>query len=306
MAGCIQPVPEGGQTKPGSAGSGASSSDPGVCPQPTVAPITNDVAIKRAKALLTDLGIDASVVSGATYDVSHDEGSGSTYATVSQQLPDGSVGATWSISWVGDQVSSVSGVMAPLVPLDTMDVISPAAAVARLSDPRFGQMMDGSVWGGPVPMGMAASTADGGGTAMNSQGFVPPAGQRMTPGRSQPGWSPSGGVSSDGSLTVSSSPGAPINGTGTSDTSTSAPAPDPTPPATLQPGDPIPWPVQQVTITSALLVVVPYTLNDGAVALLPAYRLTSADGGSWTVLALTDSALDFTAPSAAPTVDPTK
>jgi hypothetical protein len=70
---------------------------------------------------------------------------------------------------------------------------------------------------------------------------------------------------------------------------------DPTPPPSVDPGTPIGWPVQHVTITDAHLTLVSYTLPDGAQVLLPAYQLTDGHDGSWTVLAVADNALDFTA-----------
>ncbi|MFE7505792.1 hypothetical protein [Promicromonospora sp. NPDC057488] len=59
------------------------------------------------------------------------------------------------------------------------------------------------------------------------------------------------------------------------------------------PGGPIAWPVQDVTIVSAELTEVGYTLPDGAVLVVPAYDLADAAGSSWTVLAVDEEALDF-------------
>ncbi|MFI2490109.1 hypothetical protein ACH47X_24555 [Promicromonospora kroppenstedtii] len=60
------------------------------------------------------------------------------------------------------------------------------------------------------------------------------------------------------------------------------------------PGGPIAWPVEDVTIVSAELTEVRYTLPDGAVLVVPAYELADAAGSSWTVLAVDEEALDFT------------
>lgn len=70
------------------------------------------------------------------------------------------------------------------------------------------------------------------------------------------------------------------------------PAPD-GPPASLEPGAPISWPVRDVTITSAQLGVAQHVLADGAVVLIPAYEMTG-DEGSWSVIAVSDGSLDFT------------
>jgi hypothetical protein len=104
-------------------------------------------------------------------------------------------------------------------------------------------------------------------------------------------------------LTTPMGPASVANG----DVPVSSPAPDaassgaavkdPTPPPSVNPGDDIGWPVQNVTITDAHLTLVSYTLPDGAQVLVPAYELTDGHDGSWTVLAVADNALDFTAPS---------
>lgn len=82
------------------------------------------------------------------------------------------------------------------------------------------------------------------------------------------------------------------------DTSVSSDAQQPTAPlapvSPVEPGDPIAWPVTTYTITDAELTLSTYTLPDGAVVVLPTWSLTAADdGGTWTVVALTEAALDF-------------
>lgn len=59
------------------------------------------------------------------------------------------------------------------------------------------------------------------------------------------------------------------------------------------PGGPLAWPVEDVTIRSAALIDVRYTLPDGAVLLVPAYDLTDDDGNSWTVMAVDEELLDL-------------
>ncbi|MDC7120316.1 hypothetical protein OMK64_02060 [Cellulomonas fimi] len=75
-----------------------------------------------------------------------------------------------------------------------------------------------------------------------------------------------------------------------------APAPQdaPTVPATPEFG-PLAWPVEDVTIESARLGLALTTLPDGAAVLLPTYELSSSDGRTWTVVAVADADLDFTA-----------
>lgn len=77
-------------------------------------------------------------------------------------------------------------------------------------------------------------------------------------------------------------------------TTTVAPEPgDPTVPPTAQPGSPISWPVQQVTITGARLGLTQVTQADGAALLVPAYELTDADGSAWSVVAVDEGSLDL-------------
>jgi hypothetical protein len=79
------------------------------------------------------------------------------------------------------------------------------------------------------------------------------------------------------------------------------PAPEeptaPTVPPTVPEGSPIAWPVTEVTITDARLGLAVQYLPDGAAVLVPAYELTDADGGVWSVLAVADDRLDLTAPA---------
>jgi hypothetical protein len=59
------------------------------------------------------------------------------------------------------------------------------------------------------------------------------------------------------------------------------------------PGGPIAWPVEDVTIVSASLTEVRYTLADGTELFVPAYDLMDATGSSWTVMAVDEELLDF-------------
>ncbi|KSW29378.1 hypothetical protein [Cellulomonas sp. B6] len=79
-------------------------------------------------------------------------------------------------------------------------------------------------------------------------------------------------------------------------TSDVAPEPaEPTVPPVPAAGDPIAWPVQQVTITGARLGVTLLTAPDGASLLVPAWELSDADGGTWSVVAVVDDQLDLSA-----------
>jgi hypothetical protein len=59
------------------------------------------------------------------------------------------------------------------------------------------------------------------------------------------------------------------------------------------PGGPLAWPVEDVTILSATLIEVRYTLPGGTVLLVPAYDLADADGNHWTVMAVDEELLDL-------------
>ena len=71
------------------------------------------------------------------------------------------------------------------------------------------------------------------------------------------------------------------------------PAPNRTVGPVPRPGAPFGWPVTSVTLTTARLGLTLYTQPDGATVLLPAYELSSADGQTWPVVAVTDTHLDF-------------
>ena len=239
------------------------------CPVATATPLTDSEATRRTRALLTDLGVDPTVVAAAAIDVTSD-GTGGAYVSAYQVIDGQRAGATWSLSWFGDQLTSLYGAMAPVVSLGGYDLVSPTDAVQRLGDPRFGQL-----WaGGPIPMGIAA--ADGGSIS-------------AAPGGAMTGPDTTTTVVPPDTATPISS-GAGVAG------ATPKAEPDPTPPPTVVPGAPFGWPVQQVTITKARVVLVPYTLPSGAVVLLPGYELSDAHDGSWTVVGVVDSALDFVTP----------
>ncbi|WP_263117841.1 hypothetical protein [Cellulomonas sp. RIT-PI-Y] len=94
-----------------------------------------------------------------------------------------------------------------------------------------------------------------------------------------------------GVMPLATADGAAVREDGVS--SSAAPAEASTTPPTVQPGSPIDWPVQRVTITEARLGLSQVTQSDGSVLLAPAYEFTGDDGGTWGVIAVADSALSF-------------
>jgi len=198
---------------------------------------TGATAVKRAKAAIASVGAD---VADLELEEQVDDGSAEQTTVLGYQVVDGQrTGAVWSVQLGHDGLVALNGPLAPLVALGTYDVVSPATAVERLGDPRFG-----------------ATTS----------GVVP--------------------LAARGTLTAEGS---------TADAPTAASSPvAPTVPATPTAGDPVPWPVAQVTITKARLGVAQQTAPDGGTTLLPTYELTGEDGSTWTVLAVADDQLDLT------------
>ena len=65
------------------------------------------------------------------------------------------------------------------------------------------------------------------------------------------------------------------------------------PPATPTAGTKIAWPVNNVNIVSARLGLASQYQPDGTVLLIPAYEFTDSNDGTWSVIAVDDSQLDF-------------
>lgn len=66
-------------------------------------------------------------------------------------------------------------------------------------------------------------------------------------------------------------------------------------PAPLSAGAAIDWPVRSVSIVSSRMAFIMPVQSDGTIRIVPAYEFTDAEGWLWTVLALSDSDLDFSA-----------
>ncbi len=196
-----------------------------------------DAAAARLREVLAALGIDTS-----TYElVAENYGDTTwTYVTAYQVVDGQRTGVTWSAAMTGAGLSSLYGSTAPLVSLGRYDVVSPAQAVARLGDPRFG-----SSGGYPLAASDTVKLAEGSGSGASA---VAP-----------------------------------------------APAPEPTLPSVPRAGQSFTWPVQTVQITQARLGIALSWQQDGAVVLVPTYLLTGSDGSTWSVIAVSDAALDFSA-----------
>lgn len=64
-------------------------------------------------------------------------------------------------------------------------------------------------------------------------------------------------------------------------------------PAPAAPGAAIGWPVTDVEIVGARLGLASQWQPDGSVIVVPAYEFTDSDGGTWSVIAVAESKLDF-------------
>ena len=227
----VEPVPLPAPAEGDEGGMSSSSGDAGdIAPtEPTVEePEPVDATDGPAAALretLTALGVDGD---GAEYEVQPHWSGGELQSVVAHQTVGGvRTGLMWNAEVAGDRLYSLSGPLAPLVPLGDYEVVSPTEAVARLGDPRFG---GSEVWREDV--------------------------MRIMPAPEERDWN----------------------------------APPAAPPAA---GDPIPWPVADVTITSAELTLTEHWTDGGATLLLPAYELSDADGRTWQVIAVADGQLAF-------------
>ncbi len=191
-----------------------------------------DQAVERTRELLRGLGLD-----DADYEITLAESWTPELASVTaERVLDGQrTGIAWNVTLAaGGEVQSLHGALAPVVDLGELEVVSPADAVARLADPRFGS------WGGGVmPLLRAAQPM-----AVPEMGIMPV----------EPEW---------------------------------------TVPPTPRAGDPLPWAVTEVTLTSARLGLGMTTLDDGSTVLLPSYELSDDTGSTWSVVAVADAHLDF-------------
>ena len=218
-----------------------------------------------------------------SYEPSTDPGSGSTYVQASLFVDDQPTGVAWSLSFVGKRLSSFSGPLAPLVDLGPYPVVSPADAVDRLGDPRFGWQPFG-----PVPLGAAAAESSVSSNLTASSSTASSGAPGPDAGVAVSG--PSTPVTSDAQSDTQSDTQSDIQSNGVKGLAGTV-----TPPPVASPGEPIAWPVQQVTIVKASLGLAPTTLPNGAVVLVPTYTLRDASGATWSVLAVSTARLDLTA-----------
>lgn len=213
------------------------------CTLPGTAAPSGDDASAQTRDLLERLGVDAG---GYELEVASDTGQPAATTVYAHQVLEGQrSGVSWSLTFVADGVQALYGPLAPVVDLGVYDVVSPAEAVERLMDPRFGASA-----GGVVPLAAQAR-------ASLDQPMV---------------------ATEDLDAVVPDGPGQV-----------------PTVPALTEPGSALSWPVQEVTLTSARLGLATVAQADGSTVLVPSYELADDEGSTWSVVAVTDDGLDFSA-----------
>jgi hypothetical protein len=235
---CPEPVPLDDVAPEGAGDVPAIEPGAPACPQAgesAPAP-TGDAAVAQARELIAATGTDPD---GFTYEVQDTGTPAAAYVTAYAVIGGQRTGSMWSITLDAEGVQAFYGALAPLVPLGTYDVVSPAAAVDRLEDLRFGSFLGGPVMAADAPVSELSVGPDG--------------------------------AVADGAVE----------------------APDTTPPATVQPGAAFAWPVVEVALTGARLGLAQHVQPDGATVLVPAYELSSADGGIWSVIAVAEDELDL-------------
>lgn len=216
-----------------------------------------EAAIAMLRDVLAALGMDPA---DFEFEASEEGDSGYGWASAYQVVAGQRSGVVWSASFTGAGIQGLYGSTAPLVALGDYQVVSPVRAVARLGDPRFG-----AAFGGVMPLLEGVAEADLGIDVPEGDVPVGTAGEAAardaeaeTSDVAEPPWS-------------AEPPEAPAAGTRVN------------------------WPVTDVTIVEARLGLALHTQRDGSTLLVPTYELTGSEGGVWSVIAVVDEQLDFTA-----------
>src|SRR5690606_8692608 len=108
---------------------GCTERDLGAAPQ-------GDAATGALADVLRAMGLDP-----AGFELRAEDSGGEdswSYATAYQVVGGQRTGLQWGASFTGGGLQSLHGFLAPVVELGEYDVVSPAEAVERLGDPRFG------------------------------------------------------------------------------------------------------------------------------------------------------------------------
>ncbi|WP_407320496.1 hypothetical protein UQW22_08530 [Isoptericola halotolerans] len=120
-------------------GDGQDMIEPAPCDAPGDPQLSPQDAIDEVRALMERLDVDPD---GFAFEAPDDGGEGAVWVSAQQEVDGQETGTTWSAT-VGDEgIAWLDGFLAQTVPLGDYPVVSPADAVERLGDPRFG----GSSW----------------------------------------------------------------------------------------------------------------------------------------------------------------
>ncbi len=132
----VEPLPAAPDAKDSVGSASGTASDAVECSQKRGPAPSKDSAVATAKETLSRLGMDP-----GAFEYQADKSEAATTVTAWSVLDGQRIGITWDVTVVADGVSSIYGGLAPAVALGDYDVISPADAVKRLNDPRFGAQM---------------------------------------------------------------------------------------------------------------------------------------------------------------------
>ncbi|MFB8230398.1 hypothetical protein [Cellulosimicrobium sp. NPDC055967] len=135
--GCVvvTPLPADGEE-----GAVSPSAEPGACAEPDHgAPPSGADAVERLRDLLGALGLDPAGYEVVAAEQPADQGAPRATEVSAYEVVEGRrTGTQWSATYSGSGLASLYGSLAPRVGIGAYDVVSPADAVERLGDPRFG------------------------------------------------------------------------------------------------------------------------------------------------------------------------
>lgn len=135
--GCVVVTPMPAE---GDEGSGSSGAEPGACEESDHgAPPSGGDAVDALRDVLASLGLDPAGFEVVADEQPADQGAPRATSVSAYEVVEGQrTGTQWSATYSGAGLASLYGGLAPRVAIGSYDVVSPAEAVGRLGDPRFG------------------------------------------------------------------------------------------------------------------------------------------------------------------------
>lgn len=136
-------------------GSGSSDAEPGACEESDHgAPPSGADAVDALRDVLGSLGLDPAGYEVVAEEQPADQGAPRATTVTAYEVVEGQrTGTQWSATYSGAGLASLYGNLAPRVAIGAYDVVSPAEAVDRLGDPRFGG-------GGMIALAREGATAE--------------------------------------------------------------------------------------------------------------------------------------------------